>query len=452
MSMTLFLTVFSGLSIIYLLLGYFASRNIKTTNDYFLAGRDLGIASVTFTLIATQLGGGMLLGTSQEAHSVGLYGILYTLGMGFGFLILGLGFAQKLRSLNVATTAELFETRYGSPILKKFASILSIVTLCGILIAQIVAVKGLLVGLGITNEFLFIAFWVFVILYTMLGGLKAVVITDIFQVLYIIFLFGFIFLYSLWQEPSNFFTLANIGQAQSMFGTTAITMSSFTGTLLMPALFSLIEQDLAQRFFAARTTRIAAISALLSSCFLLLFSLVPIYFGMKAQLLGITLPDSASPLLPVIEFLTNNIISSLALCGVIAAITSTADSLLCAISSNIAQDFDFPFIDNKNKLWLSQAITLITGCVAVAASYFVPQNIISILIGSYEVSVSCLLVPLLFCYFKTRVKKQAAVGAIVFGLAGFVLFRILPLPQSIPRELATLALSVIGYLIGSKKF
>jgi len=446
MNYFLFLTVFFGLGILYFILGIITSKRIKTNTDYFLAGRNLGIIPVTFTLIATQLGGGMLLGTSQEAFKMGFYGIMYTIGMSIGFMLLGLGFASRLRSLNVSTTAELFETRYNSITLKKIASMLSIATFFGIMLAQIVASRALLAGLGIGSETVFLAFWAIIIAYTILGGLRAVAMVDTAQVIFIILVFGGIFIYGLLSEPASFFSFANIATMQESFTASNITFYSLVGVVLMPALFSLIEQDLAQRFFASKTKKIAAVSAILASLFLVSFSLVPIYFGMKAKFMGIAF--SGSPIIPVIKSLTNTFVLTLAVCGIIAAITSTGDSLLCAISSNVAQDFDFSFIGIKNKLTISKIITLIIGVLAIIFSYLVPQNIIGLLIGSYEISVVCLLIPLLVSYFRKNLNKNAAIGSIAFGLAGFILFRFFPI--AIPREIAALTLSGIGYLIGKK--
>lgn len=445
MNTLVFLTMFSVLGIIYFFIGLYASKNIKTNEDYFLASRDLGLWPVTFTLIATQLGGGMLLGTAEKAFSIGYWGIMYTLGMSIGFLLLGLGFAAKLRSLNVATTAQLFETKYDSIFLKKVASVLSVATMGGILVAQVIASRSLLVGLGINNEFIFIAFWAFVIIYTMVGGLKAVVFTDVAQVWFIILIFGGIIIYSLLNEPCSFFSLQSCIEQQKVFKLADVTSASLFATILLPILFSLIEQDLAQRFFAARTQRIATLSAFASSIFLLAFALIPIYFGMKAQLLGIEVLPGASPLIPVIQALTNDFVVMLAVCGIIAAITSTADSLLCAVSSNIAQDFDFSFL-GLNQLTVSKIVTLITGVVAFSAAFVVRPNIIDILISSYEISVSCLLVSLLYSYFGSNLKKSAAFCSIACGLIGFIVFRIYPI--AIPKEIAAIILSWIGYKLG----
>jgi len=370
MSSTLFFTFFIAFIIVYTIIGLFASKKITTVTDYFLAGRDLGLSSVMFTLIATQLGGGMLLGTSQQAYYTGLYGIMYTLGMSLGFLLLGAGFAEKLQSFKVTTTAELFETRYNSIVLKNIASALSVITMSGILIGQIVGSKILLAGLGFFNEPIFIIFWLFTIFYTMVGGLKAVVLTDIFQVMFIIILFGGIFIYSIWTNPQEAITLIN---SQKYFSPAEINTSTLLVTLFMPALFSLIEQDLAQRFFAARTKQIARFAAIGATLFILAFSLIPIYFGMKAQLLGLSIPAGTSPLIPVLQTMTSDFILALAVCAIIAAITSTADSLLCAIASNIAFGFNVSLLA-KNPLSRSKYITLTVGLAALGASYFVPKK------------------------------------------------------------------------------
>lgn len=447
MNTMLFFAVFAALATVYFFIGLYASRDVKTNTDYFLANRDLGLFSITFTLIATQLGGGMLLGTAERAYAIGYWGILYTLGMSLGFLILGLGLAARMRTLNVSTTAELFETRYGSPALRKVASLLSIATMSGILVGQVIASRSLLVGMGITNEYIFLAFWAFVIIYTMVGGLKAVVLTDVAQVWVIILVFSGIFIYGIFTEPASFFSSDNLMAMQKQFPIKDFTTATLLATILLPALFSLIEQDLAQRFFAARNQKVAALSALLSSLFLLLFSCIPIYFGMKAKIAGLVMATGASPLIPIIEFLTSDLIVVFAVCGIIAAITSTADSLLCAVSSNLAQDFDFSFL-GLSPLKVSQIVTLVTGISAIWASYFVGQDIIGVLIGSYEISVSCLLVPLLYSYFRTNLNKNAAIGSILGGLVGFIVLRFLPLP--IPKEIATLAISWIGYRMGNR--
>jgi SSS family solute:Na+ symporter len=444
MNTIIFLTIFCALSILYVVLGIRASKKVSTATDYFIANRQLGIWQISSNLIATQLGGGMLLGTAASAYAVGYYGILYTLGMALGFILLSCGVASRLQQFNVTTTAQLFETQYNSPTLKKIASILSMTTLFGILIAQVVGFKCLMISIGFGSALIILPFWLSVIAYTMIGGLRAITINDMVQLLIIIVTFVGIFFYFLLNEPSSFFSLASLIGQQNTFGSEQISINKIISVILMPALFSLIEQDLAQRFFASKSKVIATISAFNAAIFLSLFAFIPVYLGMKAKEMDIILLPGANPLLSLLTQTVPDIIFAFAVCAIIAAIISTADALMNGISANITQDFE---ILEKNNLTISKITTAGVGLAALIASYFVPQNIIDILINSYELSVSCLLIPLLFCYFKKDVNKSAAIISIIFGFIGFILFRIYA--PVIPKEILTLGLSLLGYCLGS---
>lgn len=449
MNIALFITLASLLGIIYVVLGIRASKNVKTDTDYFVAGRTLGVLQITANLIATQLGSGMLLGTAAVAYTNGYYGIFYTLSMSIGFLLLAAGIASRLQQFHVTTTAQLFETQYHSNSLKHIASLLSIATFFGILIAQVVGFKSLLAGVGIINPLFASLVWLSVVGYTMIGGLRAITINDIVQLGIITTVFGGLFIYSLWHEPAEFFSLTSLGEKECLFMAENSSFSSMFPILLMPALFSLFQQDLAQRFFASRSKSVATISALNAGIFLTFFSLIPVYFGMKARLTGVALSSIENPLIVMLEKNTSDFIFALVLCAIIAAIISTSDALMNAVTANITQDFSLAsWLGVKNKLALSKIITACVGIAALIASAYVPGSIITIIIGSYEISVSCLLVPLLFCYFTPKVKKEAAFGAILMGFVGFLLFRVHPI--QFPRELVTLGLSLLGYGLGWK--
>jgi SSS family solute:Na+ symporter len=430
--------------LIYFGIGLLASRSIKSKTDYFLAGKGIGVWFLTATLTATQVGGGMLLGTAAESYQSGFYGILYSLGMCLGFLLLGCGFAAKLRSLEVSTTAELFEKKFGSMTLKKVASSLSMLSLCGVLAAQFVGLKGILAAIGVNQEWISICLWMMIVGCTMAGGLKAVVATDAWQLSFILLTFGGLFTYALVnQEESSVNALTTM---QSSFTSNEMDTNRLLGILLVPAFFCLIEQDVAQRFFSARSKRVAIVSALFSSGLVLLFSFVPVYFGMKAKLLGLSLEGNANPLLVVVDALTNPAVLAIAVIAIIAAITSTADSLLCAVSSNLSQDFQLPFLSGKHSLIGSRLVTLGIGILALLIGCFF-NNIIDVMIQSYELMISAVLIPIMCCLFIDKPKKNAAILSMALGFVGFIVFRFIPLP--LPREIASLLLSTIGYMIGS---
>ena len=439
-----FLSIFSALGIVYLILGMFASKKVNTTDDYFLASRQLGLGALTFTLIATQIGGGMITGTANAAYNAGYYGFCYTFGMVIAFLMLGLGLAAKLRQFHVSTTAELFEVKYGSTALRKLASIISALSMTGILASQVVASRQVFASLGFGGGAILLTFWVIVIVYTMAGGLKAVVLTDIYQVIFLILVLAGIFIYCLSGEGGSFFSLSSFINRQSLFSGGAADSVTKLPIFVSAAMYPLFGQDLAQRFFAAKTKKIAVTSAIIAGIVLLLFSYIPVYFGMKAKLLGLTITNG-NALVTVVGRLTNDFVLILVACGVIAAITSTADSMLCAVSSNIVQDFNFSFLNERSKLFFSKIVTLIAGCIGVLLAY-TSTDILAALDQSYWLLISCLFVPVFFCFFTNKLKKKAAVYSIVFGFVGFLFSRLCTCCVII--QLGAVLLSFIGYWIG----
>lgn len=447
MSINLFLTLLFSLTGIYFIIGLLSSYKVTTIGDYFLANRQVGVSALTLTLVATQLGSGLLLGTAARAYTMGLWGILYTIGISIGFLLLGFGFAAKLQSLQIATTAEIFELRYHSPKLKLFASMVSIISLWGILVAQIIASHQIFVSCGIQDPTWLICFWALLIGYTMLGGLHSLIIIDTLQVLFILLIFSIVFYYALPYNSATIFNFSNIIKMQNYYFSKNFTLSDLLPVVLSSALFSLIEQDLAQKFFAAKTQLTATIAAFLAAIIVTLFACIPLYFGIFAKIKNIAIPTGVSPLLPFIEKISSELIYVLIVCALIAAIASTADSLLCAISSHIAQDFAY-FLPTWRKLLTAKLITFITGAAAVIASFYIASDIIFVLEQSYRFSISCLFIPTIIAYFTPNARQGGALVAVACGSISFIAVQIY-LPHSIIQDIIPLGLSLIGYIFGA---
>jgi SSS family solute:Na+ symporter len=198
---TLFLVILGSLTALYAVFGIMASWHVTSQTDYFLAGRSLSIPAITGTLLATQIGGGMFLGTAQAPFE----GLLYAVGMALGFLGLGLGIAARLRKYNVGIVSEIFELSYQSSTLFYITSVLSVLSMAGIIVGQIIAAKSIFVHfVGIESDWIFLTFWGLIIAYTMIGGLHAVVIADKIQITFIIAVFTGICVYGLYIRPTAF--------------------------------------------------------------------------------------------------------------------------------------------------------------------------------------------------------------------------------------------------------
>ncbi|MGA9531008.1 MAG: sodium:solute symporter family protein [Candidatus Babeliales bacterium] len=443
------LLVFFVLSFFYSVIGYYVSRSVVTVGDYFLAGRKLGIVSVASTLIATQVGGAMLLGTSQWAYKYGLYGFAYSLGASLGFIILALGFAAKLNAGKTATIAELFEIKYGSVSLRRFASFISIISLFGLLIMLVVASRSFLMSLGDVPELLFLIFWLMLVIYTMSGGLGAVVATDKLQLLFIVGVLGGVVGYCMLYTPQGVLSLGELLAQQKMFHLPSMGAMGLVGTWLMPMLFALIEQDLAQCFFAASSERVALWAALGAAVGTVAIGAIPVYFGMQVYCLGLDVPEAMNPFIIFLRYVCNDFMLALALCGLLVAIISTADTVLCAISSNVV--WDFPELTREkswNYTFVSKVVTACVGIAALIISYFVSKDIIYLAVRSYEVSVGCLLVPVVYALYGTKHTKAAAYLSVFFGGVAFLCIQFVTIPLLGVKEIGMLLASLLGYHIG----
>jgi SSS family solute:Na+ symporter len=424
--------------VLFLLLGFCtyagrqASKNLVDQEDYFLAGKGVSFFPLMMTLVATQVGGGLVLGSAEEAYRYGWSVVLYPLGASLGFLFLASGIGRRMAEFKVSTVAQLFEVVYRSPGLKKMASLLSIVSLFMIFVAQVIASKKFMLSLGMEGELFFIAFWALVVLYTVVGGLRAVVAIDIIQALFFIAIF---FGCAAYVIGSNSISFNAVLASSTSFD---LDTTKLTGWLLMPLLFMVIEQDMGQRCFAAKSGKVVSWACGCAAVCTIAVCVIPVYLGVLGKLAGISAAPGASILMTVVQSATNPILAAFVGCAILAAIISTADSLVNAISSNLAQDFDLRFLQKEKSVFAAQAITAGIAIAGIFGSYYF-NNVVDMLIQSYELSVSCLFVPVFAALFRKEGYRASAMLAIFGGTLGFIVFRIYPI--DFPREIASLAVS-----------
>lgn len=442
MNITIFVGVLTLLQLICLWAGKRASKNLQDQQDYFLASKEIRFFPLLMTFVATQIGGGLVLGAAEEAYQFGWTVLLYPLGACLGFVVLALGVGKKLAHYQVSTVAELLEVVYQSRLLKKMSSLLSIISLFMILMAQVIASQKFMVSLGMDQSILFLAFWGIVILYTVMGGLKAVISIDIIQALFFMIVFALGLGYILY---TGSFTLSEIVENGWSGGAFDFNIAKLSGWLLMPLLFMVIEQDMAQRCFAARSPRVVTRAAAYAALCTLLICVIPVFIGVLGKQMGIVVPAGSSVFMDVMQAFTPPSLVAFIGCAVLMAVLSTAISLLNAVSSNLSQDFDFDVMEGFQSVQLSRKITAGIGLLAVGGSFYAGE-IVDLLIQSYELSVYCLFIPVCAALFKSRGNSLSAWLAFVFGALGFCLTRFISF--EIPKEVVCLILSGLGFGMG----
>lgn len=406
-------------------------RKIKDQQDYFLGGRRVSFLPLMATFLATQVGGGIVLGSAQEAMSVGWWVLFYPLGQVLGLILLGCGIGKKLASFQVSTIAQIFEVAYDSPALKRIASFLSIISLLMILIGQILATRQFLLAIGIDDVWLFALIWGVLIAYTSLGGMKAVIATDLIQSFFFIAIFILAFAVA-------FFSDSNPSVVNSFHST--LEFKKFSGWFLLPLLFTFIEQDMGQRCFSASSSSILKKAAIGAGLAAFSICMIPVYFGMLGNQL--TIEGEGSILMRSVALSTNPTISALVGVAILAAVLSTANSLINAIGANLSQDF----FQNKKSMNFARWISFFIAIAAIFFS-FCFGSVVDVLMLSYELSISALFIPLMGAlFFKKRKSVLAASFSMMMGSMGFFLFH--SIDMSFPKELATLGCSFVGFFVG----
>lgn len=165
-------------------IAWWASKRERSDNestDYFLAGRDVGWFVIGASLFASNIGSEHLIGLAGSGFAEGVPVAQYEILAGIALLILGWIFVPFYLKSNVSTMPEFLEKRYDS----RSRMYLSVVSIIGYVLTKI---SVTIYAGGIVFEAIGVDFWVgaFILvmatgIYTVFGGLKAVVYTDLIQ-------------------------------------------------------------------------------------------------------------------------------------------------------------------------------------------------------------------------------------------------------------------------------
>ncbi|MFZ1806362.1 MAG: sodium:solute symporter family protein [Cyclobacteriaceae bacterium] len=439
---------------------YFFFKN-ETHEDYFVGGRSISSFHVGLSIVATDVGGGFSIGLGGLGFVMGLSGswLLFT-GL-IGAWLAAIFTVPKLKQLDMTsgylTYPDFLRAKYGGKV-AMFAAVISGIGYLGFTGGQILAGAKLAAGSVFSDITAFdpLSFSMFVIaavilLYTVLGGIKAVIYTDTVQ--WIVLLAGLMFLgfpfayYKLggWEVisaalPASHFSLTNVD-------TVTIINWSFT---IIPIWF--IAMTLYQRVYASPNVKEAKRAFFIAGVFEYPFmAFVGVGLGMLAR---VAFPESDSEM--ALPLMLNHVlpigISGFLLASYFSAVMSTADSCLIASSGNFTNDIIVQLYKKKLSykaiIRLSQLITLTVGVLALLlASTF--QSVLDIVLQAYGFMVSGLLVPTLIAYFSKKTDSTAAAVSMIGG-GGFTLFAILAkidLPLGLDPTVFGLTISAVLYYV-----
>ncbi len=429
------ITIFSVYMISMLGIGFFFLGKNKDADDYYVGGRSMGSLHVGLSVVATDVGGGFSIGLGGLGFVMGISGswMLFT-GL-IGAWLSAVLLIPKVNSMKnfkeLYTFPQIFESFYNRKV-AIIAGFISAIGYIGFTSSQILAGAKLAAAsfISLNMETALLIMGAIVVIYTFLGGIKAVIYTDTVQ--WIILMVGLIFIgipvayfavggYSEITKalPPEYFSLSNLSWQTVVNWFVTIVPIWFVGMTLYQRIYACkSEKETKKAWFIAGLFEWPAMAFM--GVLLGLFARVAANDGMFEYLGYATVAsmDSEMGLPMLLRSILPVGLMGLMMSAYFSAIMSTADSCLMAASGNVMTDILDRFFnvssDQKKFLRYSQLITLLIGALALfLASYM--QNVLQLMLYSYAFMVSGLFVPVIGAFFWKRSNSTAAIWSMLLG-------------------------------------
>ena len=408
---------------------YFLRKN-KNEEDYYVSGRRMSSYHIGLSVVATDVGGGFSIGLGGLGFAMGLSGswLLFTglIGAWLTAVVL-IPYVHRLgRIKRLLTFPQVFRHHYGRKV-ALIAAIISAIGYLGFTSAQILAGAKLAISaidVDLTTALLIMG--VVTVIYTVIGGMNAVIHTDTIQ--WIILMGGLILI----GLPIALHAVGGMSGVREVVSGEMLAFNNVSVTTLINWAITIIPiwfvgMTLYQRIYASRTVRGAQRAWFFAG--LLEWPLMA-FMGVGLGLIGrvaaeqgllpggdVATMDPETGLPMLIRHLMPIGFMGLMLAAYFSAILSTADSCLMAASGNVVTDLIRSGKSGRTHprfLGMSQLVTLILGAVSLVLALSV-TDVLAIMLDSYAVMVSGLFVPVLGILFWRKRSAAGAAGAMLSG-------------------------------------
>lgn len=411
-------------------IGVYSAFRVKDSEDFAVAGNKIIWPVLFATLSASFLGGGSSLGRAGQTFNDGYVFLFAASGFAIQTFLSGWLIAPKLKRYPGAQTlGDIMEIHYGGAA-RLISAVLSLVFCAAILGAQALAIGTLfqaILGMSITTGILL--GMSIVMLYSVAGGMWAVIQTDVIQFLLLGVFLPVTLIIGLHQigGPAELAAALPLGHFSVMGNYEIITFATiFIAFFLGEALV----QPYAQRAFCAPDPKNAQKGYMLSGLFGLMFFTVTATLGLVALIMFPNIaPDQALPTL--VKNILPIGITGLVLAALLAVVMSTADSYLNSTAVVFVRDIYSKHINcnasSKQHLKIERWVSLIVGVVATLFA-LTATSIVDALLMSYSLWAPTMIIPLIGAVLFNVMSKRAALSAIFLGGATTALWNWGPFP------------------------
>ncbi len=423
-----------GIYLVILLgIGITSARRIHTATDFALAGRQVGWLVLLATTAATMLGGGSSIGSVGNVYKVGIAAAVIVCAWHLQLIFTGLFVAPRLRGLNLITVGDFFELKFGV-LARDFSTFHCVIFLIGAAAAQMVGMGTIMTAvLGIDYGVALLIASAITVFYSTVGGMRAVVKTDVLQFVILIFGLGTA-AFMLFSRYGGFTGIAeHVGDAPFEL-TSQWTSVHLIGLFFAFLLGETFIPPYTTRCFIARDAKQSRWGVAGAGLFLLLFHPIVIFIlGLSAHIDPAVNGQSAGNVqlaLPsIVRMLFHPVLSGVMIAALMAAVMSSADSCLASLSSIAMEDVYRRHVDlsasDSQLLGVARWTTCIAGIGSAICAYFF-DDIIKALEFIYDFWAPGMVVPFIvgvFWYDRSRV--YAVVASMTAGTIATVGWRFL---------------------------
>ena len=439
--------IFGFYMLIVLGVGFYFYRRNTNSKDYYIGGGQMRASHVGLSIVATDVGGGFSIGLGGVGFTMGLAGswLLFTglVGAWLSAVLIIPRIKALERGHTLMSYPDLLRLRY-KPYVALAAALVSGIGYLGFTAAQLLAGAKLAAvtllpptnPLGISPHLLaLLTIAVVTILYTVFGGLKAVIYTDTVQ--WIVLLAGLIFV----TAPVAVYEIGGFAALKealppSHFSLGNIEPMTFLNWMITIIPIWLVGMTLYQRAFACSDVKTAKRAWYIAGIFEYpIMAFTGVFLGMCARVL-FPGADAEAALPQMIHDVLPLGVAGIVIAAYFSAIMSTADSCLMAASGNVVGDLLRRLlpgvVTQKREIKISMLITLLLGILAVAlAARF--TTVLDAILYAYAFMVSGLVAPTLGALFWKRATSLGALVSMIGGggLTLCLLLKLFPLPEAL---------------------
>lgn len=425
----------------------------EDTADYFLAGRNASWLVIGASIFASNIGSEHLVGLSGSGAQSGMALAQWEL-QSWIILLLGWFFVPFYWSSKVYTMPEFLERRYNSKS-RTFLSVISLVSYVLTKVAVTVYAGGIAFKtiLGIDSIWGIDFFWISALglviitgIYTVLGGMKAIMWTSVLQTPVLIIGSVVILVVGLdqvggWSEVERI-NEANLHLIRSASDAEFPWPGIIFGSFIIGFWYWCTDQYIVQRVLSAKGIKEARRGTMFAGYLKLLPVFIFLFPGMIAVALktkGIISYDSADQAFPtLVAQLLPSGVKGIVIGGLVAALMSSLASLFNSSATLFTIDFYKKFKPESSEKHLLKVGRIATVVIVILGILWIPvMSLIADVLYEYLQSVQSLIAPGIAAVFllglvSRRITPAAGYVGLVSGFVlGMIRLVLLPFKESI---------------------